>query len=522
MAGPVPPDQTWRMEQFSRAYVQAVAAAAGVSVAKPEVDDDSIDLTLQRRTVGTIRRSPRLDLQLKATYADCLSHDQLSYDLKVKNYDDLRDTALAVPRILVVVLLPANVEKWVDHSEDQLALFRCGYWLSLRGMEQTDNATKRRVHLDRRSVFNAIPPDDLRAFLTSIGFSVIADDSARADVWASSMLSGGAEILVPKSAGIRDYGLRLAELFSTLSESLDRTQEELLQTVTDVVADIVRVRRPSYNEADASIRLRDGAAMLTGALEMMGAVASSTVAPKAVLPPRRPNQAIDYMNHVELGQSERGSYVVSLISRIAPLLTPGAPGLLEFMEDPFPRKVTTTLALALTAAQSAAQSVKQDGDFSAFGAQVEHGLSSNLCDAVGRLVEDEESSTSISLSISWARSRPSRVAELNAFSFVPSDAVLLKEAAAYLRSREPEVRVLLTGVVTDLHREPTDLDGEVSVSTILEGRTRKLRTPLTGPDYRSAIEAHDEKLPVMFRADIVKAGRSWRASNVSEFRVIRP
>lgn len=165
MVGPVPADQTWRMEQFSYAYVQAVAAAAGVSVSKPSVDDDSVDLTLLRRTVGTRRRSPRLDLQVKATYADRLTADRLPYDLSVKNYDDLRDTALAVPRILVVVLIPANVEEWVGHTEDQLALFRCGYWASLRGMPEVANSSTRTVHLQRQSLFNVQGLDTIFARL---------------------------------------------------------------------------------------------------------------------------------------------------------------------------------------------------------------------------------------------------------------------------------------------------------------------------------------------------------------------
>jgi len=37
-------DLNQRKEQFSNAYVRAVASVAGFTLAKPEVDDDSIDL----------------------------------------------------------------------------------------------------------------------------------------------------------------------------------------------------------------------------------------------------------------------------------------------------------------------------------------------------------------------------------------------------------------------------------------------------------------------------------------------
>ncbi len=41
-----------RKEQFSHAYVKAVAAVAGFAWYKPSVDDDSIDLAWLRRVAG--------------------------------------------------------------------------------------------------------------------------------------------------------------------------------------------------------------------------------------------------------------------------------------------------------------------------------------------------------------------------------------------------------------------------------------------------------------------------------------
>jgi len=150
IVGVVPPHETWRLEQFSFAYVRAIAAAAGVSVVdNGGVDDDSIDLTLKRRTVGTPRRSPRLDLQIKATTDDCIRDDHIAFPLSIKNYDDLRDETVAAPRILVVVVVPPEVQDWTTHSEEQLILCRCAYWTSLRGLPEATSLYTRTVHLSR-------------------------------------------------------------------------------------------------------------------------------------------------------------------------------------------------------------------------------------------------------------------------------------------------------------------------------------------------------------------------------------
>jgi hypothetical protein len=57
----VPPSlgmaRTMQQERFADAFLLAVAAVAGCTYAKPEVDDDSIDWTLSRRLTPRRRRA---------------------------------------------------------------------------------------------------------------------------------------------------------------------------------------------------------------------------------------------------------------------------------------------------------------------------------------------------------------------------------------------------------------------------------------------------------------------------------
>ena len=147
--------ETARKEQFSRAYVQAVAATAGFAWSSPSVDDDSIDMTLAARGgKGTIR-SPRIDLQLKCHAHAEWTQPTFTYPLEIKNYNDLRDTAVMVPRILVIVVIPTVTDEWILHSEHELALRRCGYWTSLFGLPPTENQHTVSIEIDRRNQFHA-------------------------------------------------------------------------------------------------------------------------------------------------------------------------------------------------------------------------------------------------------------------------------------------------------------------------------------------------------------------------------
>lgn len=71
-----------------------------------------------------------------------------------------------MPRILVVVLVPENINDWLAQSEQQLAMKHCGYWLSLRGMEPNSNSTTVTVHLPRIQCFSV---NALRDMMTRIG-----------------------------------------------------------------------------------------------------------------------------------------------------------------------------------------------------------------------------------------------------------------------------------------------------------------------------------------------------------------
>jgi hypothetical protein len=154
-------DLSSQKEKFSEAYVLAVAATAGYGTYKPSPDDDSVDFGIAARTISQANgfvtmRSPRLELQLKCTAAPTPLGDSLSFPLKLKNYEELRDDNFMIPRILVVVLVPDLAEDWLAHSETELCMRRCGYWVSLRGKPATSNTKNITIQIPRQNQFTVL------------------------------------------------------------------------------------------------------------------------------------------------------------------------------------------------------------------------------------------------------------------------------------------------------------------------------------------------------------------------------
>lgn len=161
-----------RKEQYSFAYVRAIAAAAGYTVDERSVDDDSVDLQISSRSkLGTVK-SPKVELQAKCLGDGPFAGDDFGYPLKLKNYDDLRDPDVQVPRILVVVRVPTDDGQWLNGSDDGLLVRHCGYWCSLRGLPAYDGTAtdpknvKVTVRLPRAQRFDVA---GLRAMMDRIG-----------------------------------------------------------------------------------------------------------------------------------------------------------------------------------------------------------------------------------------------------------------------------------------------------------------------------------------------------------------
>lgn len=159
-----------RKEQFSNAYLQAVSSVASFSLfPPPPVDDDSVDRTVAASGGSGTIRSPRLDVQLKCTAAPLPNGSHISYGLKLKNYDDLRPENVLVPRILVVVFVPDDIESWLEQSEEKLSMKYCGYWASLRGMKEVENKARVTVRLPRSNLFTV---DALSSIMEGVGNGV--------------------------------------------------------------------------------------------------------------------------------------------------------------------------------------------------------------------------------------------------------------------------------------------------------------------------------------------------------------
>lgn len=147
-----------RMSRFSITYIRAIAAVSGYGVLETSSDED-LD-SVDGKLVSYTGARPQIDFQAKATSQHMPCEDGIHFPLPVKNYNDLR-AETRTPRILIVLLMPPDVNDWLTQSADELCLRRCAYWLSLEGRGTVSNSSSVTVTIPAANVFGREQLDHL-------------------------------------------------------------------------------------------------------------------------------------------------------------------------------------------------------------------------------------------------------------------------------------------------------------------------------------------------------------------------
>lgn len=151
-----------KKEDFSIAYIKAIASVAGYSCWHSNRDNQSIDIIIKndKSFYG------QLEVQLKSTAQHNLIKDNfINFPLPIKNYDDLRCSNTTSTRILVVLLLPEDDPKfWIIQDKEKLSLMKCAYWVNLIGHHETSNNTTVNVQIPLE---NILTPESLKLLIKS-------------------------------------------------------------------------------------------------------------------------------------------------------------------------------------------------------------------------------------------------------------------------------------------------------------------------------------------------------------------
>lgn len=353
----------------------------------------------------------------------------------------------------------------------------------------------------------AISPAALAAFARGEGWRKLEPYGAHADVYVGV---DRPEIVLPRTDRLADYASTVSRLIEAFSSVAERDELATYRDLVGADRDVVRVRSFGADD-DGSVSLDAGVKIVAQAREMLLAAACAVHSPQPLYRAGANKEAAEYMRRVRLGQTEHGSFVVTLLAPVPPQLQPQLSlddNWIAFEDEPMERMVTRRLIEALEASRSAAE-MALSGEVSAFDKVISSGVSANLCEAVAGLIDQ---SAGLDISVTWARTRPAPET-FRRISFSQSDAEILKEVARIFRLKQPKPDVTLYGTVHKLKRDQDEFDGVVTLKAIIEDKLQSVQAVLDQANYRAAIKAHDEQKSIIITGDLERVGQRWQLTN---------
>lgn len=367
-------------------------------------------------------------------------------------------------------------------------------------------------------VLRSLKPLELAQYLRSKGWHQESDLGAKATLWVH--VGDADEIILPRHRGFADFDLRMAEMLKTLAKNEERSQLDILRDLQAASVDLIRLRASARDAADGSLAIDDAVTLVESSRDLMLAAACAAIDKRPYFATRKAQQANDYLDKVRIGQTERGSFVLAILSPVSPALKSDQEPLFPFeSSEPYARVVTQTLARSLAAVSAAAEMAAAQGDMKPFEDAVQWGVSANLCEAIVKIVA-VSGDTGVDVSIAWSPSRtvsgdmPSRVK-------LQSDAMgLIDEAARHFRATSAIDDFEVQGAVIRLDRSEGAQSGCITIAGFIDSQARKVRIELSGSEYSKAIAAHEREAIVACTGELTRSGRTYRLENPRQFRVM--
>jgi hypothetical protein len=363
-----------------------------------------------------------------------------------------------------------------------------------------------RAHIFDVAALRAVSPAALSGFARSEGWSKVEAFGDHADVYAGDGLP---EIILPRTEQVGDYAALMSRLIGVFADVSSRDELSIYRDLIVADRDVIRVR--AEGDDDGAVELEDGVAIVTHAKEMLLAAACAARNPKALYRAGANREATEYMRRVKLGQTEHGSFVITLLAPVPPLIShqPLLPGAqwVPFDDEPLERMVTRRLANSLSASRAAAEAVAS-GESSAFDEAVLSGVSANLCEAVAELIKR---AGDLTIGITWARTRPAPEKHTRV-TFSTSDSGILSEAARTFRQREPRPDVTLHATVHKLSRDHHEEHGAATLKAVIDEKLCSVGVRFDPHDFDKATHAIRDKTPLIVTGDLERVGQRWQMS----------
>lgn len=324
------------------------------------------------------------------------------------------------------------------------------------------------------------------------------------------------QVMVPMDKSLADYKKVMYDVVFNLADVEGKSVEQVMLYLLNPNTDILKIRLDKKDIESGNILFDDAIKLFDNAKKLLAATALDIINPKKIHYGRVDESVQKFLNQCRFGQTEIGSYVVSVVCPFAELSEEEGYKQLSIFTDEercansLTRRVTNKL-------MDNVAFIKQqidDGKEEALIAE-EAGISSNFFEALNGLNLQSENTlvefiTEWSPTVKTNRSSHNHIKVTNDY-YQPIATVIDKI------KEETNQRTEIIGRIKDLSAAPT-LDkrevGTVIITFLAEdNKAKSVKVPLSKEDYQNAVVAHHQGKIVKVIGDLL-GQRNLKMENV--------
>ena len=204
--------------------------------------------------------------------------------------------------------------------------------------------------IEDRDALLAVSPAALSAYARSEGWAKAEPYGDYSDVYAADGLP---EIILPRTEHLGDYANVVSTVLGIFARTAGVDELALYRDLVNADRDVIRMRASESD--DGTVAMDEGVDFVRGASDVILAAACSFYNPQPLFRAGANREARAYLRQMRLGQTEQGSFVVTLLSPVVPppmqLTFDLSPE--ELPDDAVERRITRHLASSLSAARQA-------------------------------------------------------------------------------------------------------------------------------------------------------------------------
>lgn len=345
--------------------------------------------------------------------------------------------------------------------------------------------------VDYLGMAKRIDPYYFADYLAQKGWKTITRKRQDIKVFQIGQNSSFFQVTIPFDYSLSDFSDVMFESVKTVAKTENKTLDQVFLCLSNPDSDILKIRIEKDDIKQGSILIDDAINVFEGAKKLLWAAAQDVIKPSLMHRGRADSTVSEFVSKCRFGQTEVGSYIVSVVCPINKDEMEEEQLLLFDSDDyqnSFTRKVTTRVMQSITKVKNEID----NGTFSSVFEKEDNAISSNFYEAlIGMNLNDVD--TIIELESCWSPKIPileevPSVVSLNHNYYAP-----IISAVSKIKEKNNE-QITIHGRVKKLTASPDLLkreSGKISVVYLnADNNARTITATLARDDYAKAIEAH--------------------------------